>query len=204
VNALQKTLAIIAFLILATQTVRHTYVRWLEPRTSVLDKYDQPLKNEITSAASVDELLRRYEPVRKQADAAREELSKTGKKITDEQERELEPYKSEHALHNAITEWEERSKEIHELRFFWLAGLAFCVLGFLTYKKLTRWFGLAFLIAGFAEFIYATCPTLGRGTQEFDRLLVNKLIFSVVSLALLLTFIWLNRIFASEKEQSKP
>jgi len=204
VNALQKTLAIIAFLILASQTVRHAYVRWFEPKTSVLDKYDQPLKNEITAATSLDELLRRYEPVRKEVDAARQERSKTGKKITYEEEKELEPYKSAQALRGAINEWEEKSKEIRELRFFWLTGLAFFVLGLLTYKKLTRWLGLALLIVGFAEFIYSTCPTfLGSNTHEFDRLLVNKLALSVVSLVLLVVVIWLNRIFTNEAEQSK-
>jgi hypothetical protein len=204
VNPLQKTLAIIAFLILASQTIRHSYVRWIEPRASVLDKYDQPLKNEITSAASINELLRRYDPVRKQVDVARQELSKAGKKMTYEEEKELEPYKTEHALREAISEWEEKSKEIHELRFFWLVGLAFFVLGLVIYRKLNRWFGLTLLIAGFAEFIYWTSPTfLGANTREFDRLLANKLAFSVISLVLLIAVIWLNRIFTNEAEQSR-
>ena len=43
---LQRTLAIIASLFLAVQTVRHAYVLWLEPRASVLDKFDRPLKDE--------------------------------------------------------------------------------------------------------------------------------------------------------------
>jgi len=203
VNPLQKTLAIIAFLILAAQTVRHVYVRWFEPRTSVLDKYDQPLKNQIASADSIDELQHRYDSARKQVESARQELSKTGKKLTDDEEKALEPYKSERTLHDTIVEWEEKSKEIHELRFFWLAGLGFYVLGLLTYRKLTRWFGLALLIAAFGEFIYATSPTfLGRSIQEFDRLLIYKLVFSVVSLVLLIVVIWLNRIFAGEAEQT--
>jgi len=46
-ESLLKTLAIIAFLALASQTVRHAYMLWLEPRKSALDKYDQPRKEEI-------------------------------------------------------------------------------------------------------------------------------------------------------------
>src|SRR5256886_11398682 len=68
-----KTLVIVAFVSLLVQTVRHAYMLWFEPRGSVLDKYDQPVKSEIASAVSLNELLRRYDPVRKQVD----ELSKT-------------------------------------------------------------------------------------------------------------------------------
>jgi hypothetical protein len=59
---LKRTLAILACLLLVVQTARHAYVLWLEPRHSVLDQYDQPLKADITAAASLDELQRRYEP----------------------------------------------------------------------------------------------------------------------------------------------
>lgn len=71
-RALEKTLAILAFVVLVSQTVRHAYLLWLEPRASVLDKYDQPLKNDIANAGSLDELVRRYDPVRKQVDADRQ------------------------------------------------------------------------------------------------------------------------------------
>jgi hypothetical protein len=203
VNALQKTLAIIAFLILASQTIRHAYLRWFEPRTSVLDRYDKPLKDEITNAASVGELLGRYDPVRKQVDAARQELSKAGKKLSYEEEKDLEPYKSESALREAITEWEAKSKEINGLRFFWLVGLAFFVVGLITYRKLNRWFGLTLLITAFIEFIYWTSPTfLGANTREFDRLLVNKLVLSILGMALLLAIIRLNGIFLEERKPS--
>jgi len=125
VSALQKTLAIIAFLILVSQTVRHAYLLWLEPRSSVLDKYDQPLKSEITSAASLAELVSRYDPVRKQTDAARAELSKNGKTLTYGDEKELEPYKSEHALRDAITEWETKAKELREASWDTLRDLVY-------------------------------------------------------------------------------
>jgi len=198
VNALQKTLAILAFVILVSQTIRHAYLLWLDPRTSVLDKYDRPLQDEITKAQSLDELLRRYEPIRKQADEARQQMSKQGKTPGFE-ERGVEPFKSESALHEAITEWERRAKEIHEVRFYWLIGLAFFVLGAFFYRKISRWGGISLLIAAFTEFIYWTSPTFfGMNTREFDRLLVNKLILSVVSFVLLLIAIRLNGIFAEQ------
>lgn len=201
-KALQKTLAIIAFLALASQTVRHAYMLWLEPRGSVLDKYDQPVKGQIAAAASLDELLRRYDPVHKQADAAKQERLKTREEPSFMEQTEKEPYKSEKMLREAITQWEERSKEVRALRFYWLIGLVFLVLGLLTYSKRNRWFGLTLVIAGFSEFIYWTSPTFLGSTSEFDRLLANKLALSAVSLILLIAVIWFLRIFSERDSRS--
>lgn len=204
-NALQKTLAILAFVILVSQTIRHAYLLWLYPRTSVLDKYDRPLKNEITNAGSLDELLRRYDPVRKQADEAKQQMEKEGKAPGFVENHELEPFKSETALREAISEWEGRAKEIREIRFYWAIGLAFFVLGAIFYRKISRWGGISFLIAAFVEFIYWTSPTFfGINTREFDRLLVNKLVLSVVSFVLLLVAIRLNGIFLEDRKPGQP
>jgi hypothetical protein len=192
---LLKTLAILAFVALVVQTVRHAYMLWFEPRGSVLDQYDQPAKSEIGSAASLDELLRQYDPVRKQVD----ELSKTSSTPAYEQTQK-EPCKTEQALRLAISEWEERSKEIRAIRFYCLVAAVLFVLGLFAYKKINRWLGLTLLIAAFSEFIYWTSPTFIGATREFDRLLVNKLVLSIVALALLVGAIWFLDIFA-EKEQ---
>jgi hypothetical protein len=192
---LLKTLAILAFVALVVQTVRHAYMLWFEPRGSVLDQYDQPAKSEIGSAASLDELLRQYDPVRKQVD----ELSKTSSTPAYEQTQK-EPFKTEQALRLAISEWEERSKEIRAIRFYCLVAAVLFVLGLFAYKKINRWLGLTLLIAAFSEFIYWTSPTFIGATREFDRLLVNKLVLSIVALALLVGAIWFLDIFA-EKEQ---
>jgi hypothetical protein len=200
VKALQRTLAIIAFLVLAAQTVRHAYLLWLEPRASVLDQYDQPLKDKIAGAASVDELLRRYDLARKEVEQAKKEQPRTAEQYG---VFESEPYRSEHQLREAITNWEAGSKEIHALRFYWLTGLVFLILGVLIYRKLNRWFGVTLLIVAFSELIYWTSPTfLGPATREFDRLLANKFVFSAVSLVLLIAVIWFQRIFADEDRRS--
>jgi hypothetical protein len=59
---------------------------------------------------------------------------------------------------------------------------------------------LTLLIAGFSEFIYWTSPTFLGSTREFDRLLENKFVFSLLSLVLLMVVIWFLRIFADESE----
>jgi len=194
---LLKTLAIVAFVSLLAQTVRHAYMLWFEPRGSVLDKYDQPVKSEIASAVSLDELLRRYDPVRKQVD----ELSKTSSAPAYEQAQK-EPYKTEQTLRQAIVEWEEKSKEIRAIRLYCLVAAVLFVMGLLAYKKLNRWLGITLLIAAFAEFIYWTSPTFIGPTREFDRLLANKLALSIVSLMFLVGAIWLLNIFAEKEESS--
>jgi hypothetical protein len=58
-KALHRTLAILASLFLVVQTVRHAYVLWLEPRTSVLDRFDQPRKDEIAAGSRPQGSFRR-------------------------------------------------------------------------------------------------------------------------------------------------
>jgi len=185
-SALQRTLAILACLCLIVQSVRHAYLLWLEPRASVLDKYDRPLRDEIAGASSLDELVARYDSVRKEVDRVKAERRATDPKATFEDLQDTEPFKSEASLREAIQSWQERANEIHSLRFYWFVGLGLVVLGAVSYRGLNRWVGVTLLIAGFSEFIYWTSPTfLGPVTREFDRLLVNKLVLSLVSLALL-------------------
>lgn len=202
-KALQRTLAIVAVLFLIVQTVRHAYVLWLEPRTSVLDRFDEPLKDEIAAAASLEELLKRYEPLRTEADRIKAERRAADPKARFEDEQEAEPFRSESPLRNAISSWEERAKEIHALRFYWFVGLLLTLLGVACYLRLNRWLGLTLLIVGFSEIIYWTSPTfLGAATREFDRLLVHKLTLSVVSLVLLGGAIRLLAVFAEEPRRS--
>ena len=169
-KGLEKTIVVLAFLALVSQTFRHAYMLWLEPRGSVLDKYDQPRKGEINAATSLDELLRKYEPVRKQVDEARQERAKAAKAARDTgvpaaatmsyaDETQVEPFKSERELRDAINDWEQKSKEIHELWFFWTVGLMLLVTGMVLYRVQNRWLGLILIIAGLAEFIYWTSPT---------------------------------------------
>lgn len=204
-RALEKTIVVLAFLALISQSIRHAYMLWFEPRGSVLDKYDKPRKGEIEAAQSLDELVQRYEPVRKQADQLREERAKAQKAQAENgpegmlrmaEDSRMEPFKSEQELREAINDWETKAREIQELRFFWTLGLLLLIPGMVIYARANHWLGLTLIIAGLAEFIYWTSPTFFGGTREFDRLLRNKLLLSLVSLALLLLVIWFNRVFA--------
>src|SRR3990172_7447701 len=76
-KALKITVFLLAVLVLTTQFARHIYVRYLEPRGSVLDTYVQTeTKKAIKGAASLDELVSRYDAAKKRVD----ELDKQRKK----------------------------------------------------------------------------------------------------------------------------
>jgi hypothetical protein len=197
-TALLRTLAIIASLFLVVQTIRHAYVLWLEPRASVLDRFDRPLKDEIAAAPSVDVLVQRYEPIRRDVDRLKAERRATDPKAefsTDE-----EPFKSEAALREAITGWEQRAKELHSVWFYWLVGTALAATGVVVYRRVNRWAGVSLLIIGFSEVIYWTTPSFfGGGVQEFDRLVATKLALSALSLVMLVVAIQLVGSFRESK-----
>jgi hypothetical protein len=201
---LQKTLFVIALLVLSTQTVRHIYVRWLEPTGSVLDRFEPPVTEDIKKADSLDQLIPLYEEAHQKAEAARASAEKSeDPTVISASHSETEPYKSENLLKEAIRDWESKSKELYELRYFWLSGLAFLFLGIICYRKVHPWLGLTLLIAGFSEMIWATSPSFRGGTyKEFDRLLTNKIIFSLISLALLLIIGWLIKEMKYDREKT--
>jgi len=199
----QRVLAILALLILATQTVRHAYVRWFEPRTSVLDRFDRPLSDQIAAAASLQDLLRLYEPVRADADRVRKASEGKPESEALQFSEGAEPFRSERELRQAIETWEGKAKEVHAVSFYWSVGLLFLLLGMAAYRWGNRWYGLAAEITAFAEFIYWTSPSLfGGGVREFDRLLSHKILLSLASLLLLVIVVRIQAPFADDRGAS--
>ena len=198
-NILQKSLGVIALVVLAAQTVRHSYLLWLEPRGSVLDAYDQPLRDQVASARSLDELVALYEPVRKQVDEAKKQaVSGRDDKAYLTEFYEQEPFKSEASLRQAIQDWEAKAKELRSLRFYWSVGFCLLLVGAALFRFANQWLGIALEILAFSEFIYWTSPSyFGGPGREFDRLLSGKLTLSLLSLALLLALIWFQGVFAN-------
>ncbi len=192
----QRVLGIIALIVLMTQTARHAYLLWLEPRTSVLDPYDRPHHDQVSNAESLDELVELYDPIRKEADRI-DKASGTPDDLN------VEPFLSKYELETAITDWENRTRQIHALWFYWFVGLLVCLLGVTIFRWCNVWYGLALEITAFAEFIYWTSPTfLGSNVKEFDRLLSRKLLLSAISLVLLVAILNLQRVFAADSYPS--
>ncbi|NOX53934.1 MAG: hypothetical protein GXP27_05740 [Planctomycetes bacterium] len=192
----QRVLFLLAFVPLSAYTARHVYRRWIEPRDSVLDEFREPIDEEIETASDLESLVARYRKVK-------HEVDKIAAKHKGEDEDEWkdtseEPFKSEWKLRNAIENWEAREKEIFELRVYWAFGFLAVLSGTILVRK-NPWLGLAMLITGFSEMIWWTSPPWGGGSAvEFDRLLINKLFFSVASLGLLLGVAWLIGLFSEQ------
>lgn len=199
---LMRTLAILALLTLTVQTTRHAYLLWLEPRGSVLDRFEQPARDQVSGAQSLDQLVSRYTVVRKDVDR----LRASGEKRDPAAEfsgDEKEPFKSEHILRRAIEEWESGSKEIRSMRFYWTVGLVLVLAGVIAFRGANAWFGLTLMVTGFSEIVYWTCPTLLGSTVEATRLLGNKLALSTAGLAVLLAVVWLSHVFSDEATQPR-
>ena len=220
-KTVQKTLFVLTALILSTQTLRHVYVRSLEPTGSVLDKYQSQASEDIKRADSLDELVKLYDEAHKKVEAADAETearkarqpnnaeryndANDADDETEERKSEREPYKSQKLLKEAILDWERKSNEVFELRFFWFSGLGFLIVGFLCYTRMFPWLGLSLMIAAFSEMLWATCPSFrGLSGKEFDRLLTNKAIFSFISLILLFVLGYVVRKIEVKKESETP
>jgi hypothetical protein len=191
-KALRVTLFLIAMTVLVAQTFRDVYVRWMEPRGSVLDRFSTKTEQDISSARSLDQLVALYAAAHQRV----LDYEKTNPPKSDQedyQRKQQEPYASENKVREAINDWEEKSKEIFELHRFWAAGLFALVLAVLVARR-DRWIAMSLLIVAFSEMVYATCPSFRGPQPEFDHLLVQKVIFSLLSLLCLLwAWRWTNR-----------
>ncbi len=187
---LQITLFIIGLMFLSAQTFRHIHVKFFAPTVSVLDQYEPQIEKDIKASQSLDELLVLYEKAREKV--KQYEANSDNEKIDVRNRYEVEPYKSEYQIRSSIKTWEEHDNAINRLRFYWFCGFLSVLIGLFVYLKIDRWVGMAGLITGFTEMIAWTCPTIFGifGRNDFERLLSNKLFFSLVSWCLLLV-IWL-------------
>ena len=190
----EAVLGLIAALLVGSQLVRHVYVRWIEPRGSVLDQFKDETEQSIPTAQSLEELLTPYEVAWKKMKEHQKKREEDRKNNENEQLDKYdgytlkEPYKSERTLRGAIDTWEDHARQIKELHFFWWCGCAFSLVGAVSYGRIQPWAGLSLATLGFIEMLYATCPTFRilSAYAEFDRLLTWKIIYTVISVVLLL------------------
>ncbi len=187
-RGLQITLLILGLLIMSTQTFRHVYVKWIEPRGSVLDEFRDDVEEDIAETKSLDELKELYRQAHGKVEAFEEKHPEAKVRMRADQAL----YVDEEEIEQAIRRVEGQRKSIFELWFYWLCGLGSVLLGLLAYRKFSRWLGMVGLITGFTEMAFWTSPLWrSAGPQgEFERLLTLKLLLSVVSVALLVT-LWL-------------
>lgn len=183
----KAVVSLIAILIFGSQTIRHAFVLWVESNESVLDKFDET-KQKIAVTPTIDDLLKLYEPAQKNVEEANKARKASGEKEAGWDQRSEEPFKSERELKSAIEEREEHARMLVRLHFFWWCGVGVLVLGVIVTARSRPWLGICLQILGFVLRAWYTCPsyrTLGFPI-EFKQLLTFKLIYSALSLGLLL------------------
>jgi hypothetical protein len=194
-RGLQTTMFVLLFLVVSTQTLRHVYVKWIEPTGSVLDKFHEPVKADIAASRDLDDLERLYAKARE----AQETYEKDRELNDTEPARSTvrDAHREADELRGAILRLEEQERDLFQLRFYWACGLLGVLLGLLAYARLNPWVGVAGVIAGFVEMAVWTSPLWrSSGPQHrFDALLLTKLVLSAITFVLLLAvWLWSERI----------
>jgi len=204
-RVLQITALLVTVLVLSAQAVRHIYVAYVEPRTSVLDKYDESDAGKaVREATSLAQLLSLYDPARKRVDELNKELkaAKESKKTKEEQQLVEEKFRDDHRdeyrraaeLGSAIADWEHKTNQVLELRVFWACGIGLFLVGAVLLAAGRQWLGVSLIVPGIVEMLWWTSPSirLEGCPVEFERLLHEKILFTLITLGVVIVAWLLN------------
>lgn len=186
---LQITLFLLASLVLLTQTVRHVHLYFFElsSNASALDPFESnyQIKKEVTEERSTKVLVAEFGVT--QAKIKELEKDKTKEELEELKKTESDLYEKNSRLRSEVEDRERRLREIRDLWIFCAAGLGFILLGGVFYLKQAVWMGLSLILAGFAELIWWSSPSFSGGgaNAEYELLLLNKIVISLISLGLL-------------------
>ena len=101
---------VLAALVSSTQTFRHVYVKWLQPRTSVLDEFKEEIETTIDEAKDLDELTALYRDAYQKV--KKYEADPGSPKISSRERINTEPYKSEQKIKREIITRENDQKQL--------------------------------------------------------------------------------------------
>lgn len=205
-RALQITAFVLAIIAFTTQAIRHVHLLVFRGEKSVLAQFKKfaPVEQEIQAEKSFDLLVEQYSKLKTELD----ELEK-GK--TDESElkqlrkEHVEKYNRFRELEYEIKGREERTRENRDLWIFSGSGFVLVLLGAFLYRRNRPnlvWIGMALILAGYTEILYWSSPSFSGGgaKEEYLQLLINKIVFTLLGLGMLLALWILDR----AKENSTP
>lgn len=198
-------LFVLAALVSSTQTFRHVYVKWIEPKNSILDEFRDETESNISEAKTLDDLVILYREATKEV--KKYESDSDNSKIDHYDRRHTEPYETQYKIEEEINNREYDAKQLFKLVFYWFCGLVSLLIGIVAFIKINRWLGVSGIIVGFSEMLCWTSPLFHNRllSQQFEYLLNYKLIFSAITWILLIT-LWLfieNRGFLIGQEPTK-
>src|SRR5947209_8824875 len=173
-KVLQVILGLLALLCVTLQCCHYSYWLWLQPRSAALALSGDPVARDLAQSHTLQELDAMYEDVRRKADQPQA--------ITPRQ-----PTVNEVQLKSALEARETYEKQLVGLHFFWWVGLACIVAGIAWYVLINHWLGMGFIIPGLLAMLYWMSPswTTTGMEVEAERLLTDKLIYSALTIGLL-------------------
>lgn len=188
-RAAKITFFIILTAIITIQTISHFYVKFLDPRKSILDKYKKDVEKKIDGIKSLDELESLYAEQINDIDNLEKNRDKYTKDQYDDMMHDLE--QDEQIIYYRIKTIESKQKDLKQLIFYWSAGLLLVAIGIVIYILRFKWIGLTLFFLGFGEFATWTSPLMRWDNLiGFKILLDTKLILSLISLLLIIT-VWI-------------
>jgi hypothetical protein len=186
-KAFQTTLLILFAAVLSTQAIRHVHlyvIGYEEPLAASAPGFVE-LKKRVRMEESTDELMAEYEDTRRQIEQlTNEDPSRQAYALSQEHP---ELYGRYSALATELNERQRINSEIRDLWIFSIAGLILLGLGARLYATGHEWVGMSLIVPGFLELMWWSSPsfTMGGAVQEFDVLLLNKIVLTLVAIALL-------------------
>ena len=183
----QITLLVLFGCAFSTQAIRHVHVYTVGYEESVLAPAEAfyEMQEQVRLEASTDELMAEYETTQKEIEKLRESVPKTDQYTLRQQNLEL--FARNDALASELRQREAVEREIRDTWIFSVAGLILIALGSLAYARDYHWVGMSLILPGFLELLWWSAPsfTLGGAVREYDVLLINKIIMTIISIVLL-------------------
>jgi hypothetical protein len=188
----QITFLIILSCTLSTQAIRHVHQYIYGYEESIIAPVEEffEMKEEIRLEASTDELLAEYEVSQEAIRQLRE--SDSTKELFQLRQENGELFARNSALRTELQERESMARELRDIWIFSIAGFILIGLGSLFYSRGNEWVGMSLILPGFLELTYWSSPSfsLGGALQEYELLLVNKIILTIIAFVLLFS-LWL-------------
>ena len=199
-KGLQVTFLIIFGCLLSTQAIRHVHVYTVGFEESILAPAEAfyEVTEEVRIEESTDELLAEYETTKEKIKQLRE--ADPSKELFAIRQENAELFARSGALALELQQRETIKKEIRDIWIFSVAGLVLIAVGSLLYARGHCWPGMSLILPGFLELIWWSAPsfTLGGALHEYDLLLMNKIILTIIAFILLYT-LW----FIAQRKRAK-
>ena len=186
-KALQVTFLLIFGCLFSTQAIRHVHVYTIGFEESIVDPATAfyEVTEQVRMQESTEELLAEYESTSDQIEKLRESASEQDQYSLRQGNMEL--FARHDALASELRQRETVTREIRDLWIFSIAGVVLIGIGSILYTRGFEWTGMSLILPGFLELSWWSAPsfTLGGAVREYDVLLMNKIILTIVAFVLL-------------------